>query len=285
LLTSAAPHVINIATLTPISGADMKRSVKGYANQVLQKFDVAIVRNRNYQNLLANANNNARHDLDLLSQLPDAYVAQLLKVLPGSQSQLRQDLFVLAEAGLKRNGYFVEFGATDGKVLSNTYSLEKQFGWTGILAEPGHFWHAGLRINRACHVETDCVWRDSNSVLKFREVGDQPDLSTIENYTSKDHHSRSRKHGAFYDVKTISLNDLLAKYHAPAEIDYLSIDTEGSELEILSNFDFAKHHFRVITCEHNFGIDRAKIFSLLSENGYVRKFEHLSRFDDWYVGI
>jgi FkbM family methyltransferase len=261
----------------------MKRSVKGYANQVLQRLDVAIVRNRNYQNLLANANNNARHDLDLLSQLPDEYVAQLLKVLPGSQSQLRQDLFVLAELGLKRNGYFVEFGATDGKVLSNTYSLEKQFGWTGILAEPGKYWHAGLRTNRACHVETDCVWRDSTSVLKFKEVGDQPDLSTIEDYTSNDHHAPSRKHGSFYDVKTISLNDLLAKYDAPTEIDYLSIDTEGSELEILSNFDFAKRHFKVITCEHNFGIDRAKIFSLLSANGYARKFEHMSRFDDWYV--
>ena len=51
-----------------------------------------------------------------------------------SKSQLKQDIFVLLETGFKRNGFFVEFGATNGIDLSNTYLLEKRFGWNGILA-------------------------------------------------------------------------------------------------------------------------------------------------------
>ena len=73
------------------------------------------------------------------------------------------------------------------------------------------------------------------------------------------------------------------KYNAPKNIDYLSIDTEGTEFEILSNFDFSKHSFHVITCEHNYTPICQRIFKLLSNNGYVRQYEELSKWDDWYV--
>ena len=49
------------------------------------------------------------------------------------------------------------------------------------------------------------------------------------------------KKGKKYRIKTISLEDLLLKYNAPVVIDYLSMDTEGSEYEILSAFNFDKY--------------------------------------------
>ena len=79
------------------------------------------------------------------------------------------------------------------------------------------------------------------------------------------------------------MSDLLEKYSAPSIIDYLSIDTEGSEYDILNAFDFQKYKFRVITCEHNFTPMREKIYDLLIKKGYKRKLSNISRVDDWYV--
>jgi hypothetical protein len=84
-------------------------------------------------------------------------------------------------------------------------------------------------------------------------------------------------------VETVSLIDLLNTYNAPKNIDYLSIDTEGSEYEILEAFDFSKYRISIITCEHNFSKKREKIFKLLNKNGYQRVFQGLSRWDDWYI--
>ncbi len=89
--------------------------------------------------------------------------------------------------------------------------------------------------------------------------------------------------GETYTVRTISLVDMLKKHNAPSVIDYLSIDTEGSEFEILSAFDFSKYQFNAITCEHNYAPIRDDIHSLLSQHGYRRVFPHISQCDDWYV--
>ena len=78
---------------------------------------------------------------------------------------------------------------------------------------------------------------------------------------------------------------LLIQNCAPSFIDYLSIDTEGSEFDILSTVDFNKFSFGIITVEHNFSANREKIYRLLTENGYRREFEVISNFDDWYVKI
>ncbi|MER8680392.1 FkbM family methyltransferase [Mesorhizobium sp. M1405] len=221
-------------------------------------------------------------DLDFIRALPAEYVASALAVLRESKSQLRQDLFVLSETGFKENGFFVEFGATNGVNLSNSYLLEKRFGWTGILAEPAKVWHDSLRRTRDVHVETRCVWSETGSTLKFNEV-ENPELSTVDAFSGSDTRRRERNSGRFYDVETISLNDLLRKFGAPKVIDYLSIDTEGSEFSILKNCDFNAYQFNVITCEHNYTPAREEIYRLLSGNGYVRKFEELSKFDDWYI--
>lgn len=262
----------------------IRTQVKRLVKQTLKGLNVGITSYDHLQQLLDDSQKcgRASEDLELLLQLPEQYSSQLLKTLRRSRSQLRQDLFVLSELDFEMNGFFVEFGAANGVDLSNTYLLEKEFAWKGILAEPAKRWHKDLKNNRNSRIETDCVWRESDSILTFNEV-DTGELSTIDSYSQSDFHREARKDGRTYEVRTISLEDLLDKYNAPREIDYLSIDTEGSEYDILSDFDFEKYQFKVITCEHNFAPEREKIFSLLTNKDYVRKFETLSQFDDWYV--
>lgn len=215
-----------------------------------------------------------------LSSLPPYQLRPALENLPKSNSQIFQDIFALAFSDFKRGGFFLEFGATDGVKLSNTYLLEKEFGWTGILAEPGKVWHSSLRDNRTSIIDTRCVWRSSNETLEFVEAGQ---LSTIRSFSALTGYARHREDKPVYSVSTVSLVDLLSDHNAPTDIDYLSIDTEGSEFEILQNFDFSKYRIRVITCEHNYQPNREAIYDLLSNNGFHRVLENISGWDDWYV--
>jgi FkbM family methyltransferase len=200
-----------------------------------------------------------------------------------SKSQLFQDALVLLLLRGKRNGFFVEFGATDGINLSNTHLLESRFQWKGILAEPARCWHESLKKNRGAAIDIRCVWNKSGETLTFYEAT-AAELSTISDFRNRDFNKGGREVGKTYDVKTVSLNDLLTSHGAPTIIDYMSVDTEGSEFVILNSLDFEKYHIKVLTVEHNFcDPDRQQIYDLLTSNSFVRILEPFSKFDDWYV--
>lgn len=212
------------------------------------------------------------------------FIADVMRHLYQSNAQLFQDIWVLHELGFKRSGYFVEFGACDGVRHSNTLLLESVYGWTGILSEPAHAWINGLVQNRSCHINRNIVYTESGKRLLFNQVeGEGADLSMIEGIANEDQHGEARKSGIKYEVETITLEGLLAMYGAPREIDYLSIDTEGSELDILSVFDFSRYDIKCISVEHNNTPQQDEIFKFLGSKGYTRKFSKLSQWDDWYV--
>lgn len=259
-------------------GAPLESAVR----QVLARFGVGITSHEKLQRMMQShvTNEQAAYALKLLLEYPDASLP--LDLLRRSRSQIKQDLFVLLELKFKRDGFFVEFGAANGVDASNSHLLEKEFGWTGILAEPARVWHQALAANRSARLDKRCVWSTSGARLSFNEVEDAL-LSTVDSFSAGDQHKEARRRGSKYEVETISLVDLLDAHDAPKRMDYLSIDTEGSERAILEHFDFDRYRFRIITCEHNFRPEREAIHSLLTANGYVRKLTHVSQFDDWYV--
>jgi FkbM family methyltransferase len=264
-------------------GKSLVALVRQSLRRLLRLANLSLIRHDELERLLRSEGQISEADCRFIATFSSSpYFSELLGEFPNSHAQIRQDLFVLLQSGFKTGGYFVEFGATNGVRLSNTYLLEKKFGWKGILAEPGKVWHGELRANRRCHLDTRCVWSSSGGTVEFNETYER-ELSTISSYSDSDYHAVARESGRLYSVKTVSLTDLLETYGAPNEIDYLSVDTEGSEYEILENFDFDRYSFRVASVEHNFTPARQEIFELLSNHGYLRVHQEISQFDDWYV--
>ncbi len=205
------------------------------------------------------------------------------KFLSTSKGQLLQDIFVLYVLDFKKKGTFVEFGAVDGIYLSNTLLLEREYSWSGLLSEPAVKFQKSLLENRNCHIELKCIWKESGTFLEFADT-EIIGLSTIAEFQDSDSHKEARKQAEFYQVPTITLNDALNNIGWNGDFDYLSIDTEGSEIEILNNHDFTMHSPLIITCEHNFMEDKKlEIYDLLTAKGYVRVFDKFSLFESWFV--
>lgn len=199
-----------------------------------------------------------------------------------SYSQINQDLLALFCFG-KQPGYFVEFGACDGVYLSNTFLLETYYGWQGLLVEPSKHYNKILPSKRTAKIDTLCVSDKSGDQVEFVEVENFEGLSGIAEYAYNDVHTETRKHnGNKYMVDTISLKDLLEKHSCPEIIDYLSIDTEGSEYHILNSYDFSTK-FNLITVEHNNTYTKDLIADLLTSKGYVMIMPEESKWDSWFV--
>lgn len=231
----------------------------------LLQHELALAQQRNLR--LAGS---AQRTADAAPPGPDALDPAALNEL--STSQLGQDLWVLERSGFKRGGFFVEFGATDGVRLSNSYLLETQFGWHGICAEPNPRMFAQLQRNRSCIVTNACIGPRSGERVEFvlaEEYGGR-----VQDMASDFHAAKREAYWSDPAFRTSfvteSLHDTLTRLGAPRQIDYLSIDTEGSELEILAAFPFECWELRLITVEHNFTPAREHIRSLLESKGYVR---------------
>jgi len=206
-----------------------------------------------------------------------------------SSSQIFQDIFAEFIIGENFNKTFLEFGATNGVDLSNTLILEKELGWNGVLAEPSPQWHKDLEKNRPnTKIIKECIWKSTGDILEFfvSQVGE---LSTIKDFVNNDIKSMPKnteernKDGNVIKVKTVSLNDVVENYFNGTAPSYISVDTEGSELDILTSFDFKKYRPIVFTVEHNFTELQLKIDELMKKNGYYRVFNKITLVDAWYV--
>ena len=205
------------------------------------------------------------------------------------KSQLYQDVFASFVIGDKFDKTFFEFGATNGIDLSNSYMLETLLNWKGALSEPSPQWHSELKKNRPnANIITDCIWSESNKELDFF-VSDDGVLSSLNDFKESDKismpgNTRARlKNGKIVSVKTISLNQAVEKEFKFKPPSYISVDTEGSEYEILKVFDFKRFRPVVFTIEHNFTELQLKIDELMKANDYLRVFRKITTFDAWYI--
>lgn len=186
-------------------------------------------------------------------------------------SQIGQDKWILGEVYPgTRDGYFVDIGSWDAVKFSNSKALEEA-GWQGICADPfPRNWH-----DRTCRLFREVVYGVAGETVRFRRAGV---LGGIEDYLGRE----NRREAEVVEFTTTTLADILERAGAPSFIQYLSIDTEGSEYEILRALPFDRYRIGAITVEHNHQEPkRTQIRELLEAHGYRRAREQLV--EDWYV--
>ena len=205
------------------------------------------------------------------------------------KSQLYQDVFASFVIGNQFDKTFLEFGATDGLELSNSFMLENTLNWSGVLSEPSPQWHKVLRENRKyTKIIKKCIWSESGKILDFF-MSDRGNFSTLNEFIDSDKYSMPtntearKKAGKLITVETISLNDVIREHFDNTSPSYISIDTEGSEFKILESFNFENYRPKVFTVEHNFTELQSKIDELMLSKNYERIFRKLTSFDAWYV--
>jgi len=210
------------------------------------------------------------------------YLDFILKILDDDviyHSQLGQDLFVLETLKQKKNGFFIEIGAGNGKYLSNTYLLEREYDWDGILVEPNKSSFKDCTNLRHCKVINKLILNSEMATVLFHEkrIGE---FSFSEGYGN----NNSNDVIDSYEIEAIKFEEIFRDFSSIPDIDFLSIDTEGSEVEILSSIDFSKYRPNIICIEHNYvKTNRVYIKNFLKSNGYIIVYSGVSMWDSWFV--
>lgn len=211
------------------------------------------------------------------------FAIRRLGYLPYSLSDRGQDKWIFREVFPgKTGGFFLELGAADGFSESNTYVLEKRYGWTGLCIEPHPVLYDALvnKYKRRCTCVPYAVDSEPGQV-EFVLSGQTSGVISDESDNSPDKRpdlvETARAEGRVRVVEALPLADLLAKYDAPHVIDYFSFDVEGLETRILRNFPFDRYRFLAITVER----PTPELNEILFRNGY--KFVRNSLYDSFYV--
>lgn len=205
----------------------------------------------------------------------------------GSTGLNKLDLRLIDAISPKSGGFFVELGANDGVRQSNTYKLQKEFGWTGLLIEPSPRRFVECIANRAFGNRPKvrcaaCVPFDFQN--RFVEIEDADLMSVAKGLMMTDqqvmeHADRGERFLAdpslrySYGAVARTLTSLLDEVNAPLDFDLLSLDVEGNEMSVLQGLDFQKYKPKWMLVETRGG----DIADFLSDHCY-RKFSSLSEY-------
>jgi FkbM family methyltransferase len=177
----------------------------------------------------------------------------------------------------KKDGFFVEIGALDGIIFSNSYIFEKYLNWSGICVEPDLRWKESIIANRKCNLSFNVISDISELEVDFcthKNGGESFVKTEMRSWIYETDILETNK------IKTQTLTDLLESANSPKLVDWISIDAEGSELKIISKFlNDAYYDVNFINIEHTGNTDIDKLFE---NSNYVRiysPFLKLFKFD------
>ena len=226
----------------------------------------------------------------------------------GYQSQMGQDMFLNRWFFKNRGpGFFIDVGAFDGILGSNTSYFEKHLQWRGIAFEPNPSAFEVLRATRSCRLIQGCAYHQDGQVpflaLSEREqrkgTKSRPPRSVLSMVIDSTHggamlggipEHMNQAQWVEWLSKAMKLNQIRATVlchridtvlndSGVKIVGYLSIDVEGAEPEVLRGIDFERVQVNIIGVEHN---DRfSEVYDLLTTSGF--EYQGLLFFDEIFV--
>jgi FkbM family methyltransferase len=183
------------------------------------------------------------------------------------RGQYFQDAIAYLYLREKKDGFYIDIGANDGITGSNTYALE-QMGWKGVCIEPQPDIFRKLKHFRKCDCFNTALSSVSGENLEFTRVKDIDGLSGFSECITDEHKKIISESSGVerINITTKTFGDIMKNYPDIETIDFMSLDVEGYELNILKSIDFKAYKFRFITVEEN-GHEN-EINALMTKNGY-----------------
>lgn len=169
----------------------------------------------------------------------------------------------------KKNGFFIELGANNGLIQSNTAFFEKNLEWKGILIEPSYQGYVECKKNRKNSICLNyaCVSNDFNEKFVYGDFANNSLMGSI--------NGSRRKNNELVKVQAITLEKILKKYDIK-HIDFLSLDTEGYELNILKGLNLDKYRPNYMLIEI-YKKDYENIIKFLK----IKKYRLISNFSNY----
>jgi len=175
-------------------------------------------------------------------------------------SSAQQDRAVLALLGAKRGGYFIDLTASDPVKDSNTLALERDYGWGGLCLEPRPYFQQRLTSTRSCTVVGVGVAKVEGTVplTLERPFGARSPYSALENAVVAGREGEvarvlERLEAADYErestVRAVTFAHLFRAFAVPRHIDYLSLNADGAEDDLMATFPFETHTVSIVSVQ------------------------------------
>jgi FkbM family methyltransferase len=175
-----------------------------------------------------------------------------------------------------KNGFYVDVGAHDGISINNTLYFEKHNNWSGINIEPIKTVFDKLVINRPNNINLNCAVCNNDGETDFLcNTGYTEMISGIKDNFDMRHLQRLQneniQHGSITEVIKVQTKKLETILHENdiSHINYLSIDVEGAEFEVIKSINFDKVFIDVIGFENNYNDVSVPIVEYLHNKGFI----------------
>jgi len=191
-------------------------------------------------------------------------------------SQYNEEQIIINFFQRKKDGFLVDIGAVDGVINSNSRFLIQHLEWSGLLVEPNpetfkKLSNLYIDLNDKIKLENVAIFNEEKQNVDFHIYGD--DVIDSQGSTISDEFRQrviiktGDKYTKTIKTQTITLKTLFASNNIKDEFDFLSVDCEGTDYEVLVSNDWDVYRPKLLCFEASINVD--KVEDLLRDNDYV----------------